>query len=133
MIVAIIALIVAIGGSAAALPGKFSVGRDDLKNGSVGARALGKMYLGHVQVLRSSDPVANDGEFTESRGAVLCPRVAPTALDPSIGRMGPKAFEADRRPIPNRWGAPRGYEFFVLSDEGPEIGYAMTVNCLFTR
>jgi hypothetical protein len=133
MIVALIALIVAIGGTAAALPGKFTVGRDDLKNSSVGARAFGKMLVGHTQLVQSSDPVANDGNFTETKGKIRCPSKAPTALNASVANMGPKAFEVRRNVISNRLGAPGGYQFIVTSDEGPEISYTMKVNCLFSR
>lgn len=133
MVVAVTALIVAIGGTATALPGKFTVAKDDLKTSSVGARAIGKMIVGHSRVVASVDPVAHDGEFTEVRGTVLCPATAPTAIDPSVGRMGKDAFEVTRLAVPNRWGSPRGYEFTIGSDEGPDVGYTMKVNCLFAR
>jgi hypothetical protein len=133
MIVALIALIVAIGGTAAALPGKFTVGRDDLKNSSVGARALGKMLVGHTQVVESTDPVAGDGNFTETEGKIRCPAKAPTALDPSVGNMGPRSFEMRRTALTNRFGSPGGYRFVITGDEGPDFGYAMKVNCLFSR
>ncbi len=133
MVVALVALIVAVSGTAVALPGKFTVGKDDLKGSSVGARALGRMIIGHSQVVGSNDPVAFDGQFTETRGTVLCPARAPTALDPSIGNMGPTSFERSRRAISNRWGAPRGYEFVISGDEGPDFGYTMKVNCLPAR
>lgn len=133
MVVALIALIVAIGGTAAALPGRFTVGQDDLKRSSVGARAIGKMMVAHTRVVRSKDPVADDGVFTETRGTIRCPAKAPLAIDPSIGIMGPKSFEARRRTLTSRWGAPIGYTFFINGDAGPEIGYTMTVNCLFAR
>ena len=133
MVVAVIALIVAIGGTAAALPGKFTVGRDDLKDSSVGARALGKMMVGNTQVLKSQDPVADDGNFTESSGAIKCPSKAPTAIDPSIVGLGPLAYEIERTAISNSYGAPQGYEFVVNGDQGPDVGYAMTINCLFAR
>ncbi|OJU96055.1 MAG: hypothetical protein BGO23_00535 [Solirubrobacterales bacterium 67-14] len=133
MVVALIALIVAIGGTATALPGKFTVGRDDLKNSSVGARALGKMIVGRSQVVRSADLVAGDGNFTETEGKILCPAKAPTALDPSIGNMGPHSFEMRRTALANRLGAPGGYRFVVSGDEGPDFGYTMTVSCLLSR
>lgn len=133
MVVALVALIVAIGGTAAALPGKFTVGQDDLKKSSVGARALGKMLVGETQVFKSQDPQAGDGEFTETKGEIRCPAKAPTAIDPAVANMGKAAFEVRRLAIPNRWGAPVGYEFVVSSDQGPNVGYTMTVNCLFAR
>ncbi len=133
MVVALIALVVAVGGTAAALPGKFTVGRDDLKTSSVGARALGKMLVGYSQVVKSRDPVAGDGHFTETRGSIRCPAKSPTALDPSIANMSQFAFELRRTAVSNRFGAPVGYQFIVSGDEGPEIGYTMTVNCLFKR
>jgi hypothetical protein len=133
MVVALIALVVAIGGTAAALPGKFTVGRDDLRPASVGARALGSMYIGNSLVLESQDSVANDGEFTESVGTIVCPPKAPTAIDPFIGGMGPTAFITARSATTNRLGAPRGYRFTVSSDDGPDVGYVMKVNCLFAR
>lgn len=133
MVVAVIALVIAIGGTAVALPGKFTVGQDDLKNSSVGARALGRMLVGHTQILRSQDPVPDDGMFTESRAVVKCPAKAPTAIDPSIAGMGVSAYEIGRTAISNSIGAPQGYEFSISSDQGPDVGYAMTVNCLFTR
>ena len=133
MVVALIALVVAIGGTAAALPGKFTVGQDDLKKSSVGARALGKMIVEHRQVVRSIDPIADDGLFSETKGTITCPSKAPLAIDPAVGIMGPQAFEARRRAIPNRWGSPVGYEFVISGDQGPDVGYLMTVNCLFAR
>ncbi len=133
MVVALIALVIAIGGTAVALPGKFTVGRDDLKNSSVGARAMGKMLVGHREVVRSQDPVPHDGVFTETRGTIVCPRKAPTAIDPAIGVLGPDSFELSRTAIGNKIGAPGGYEFLVSGDEGPDVGYTMSVNCLFAR
>lgn len=133
MVVALIALTVAVGGTAAALPGKFTVGRDDLKTSSVGARSLGKIMLGHVSVVRSNDPVANDGNFHEVRGSIECPSRAPLALDPVIGGLGPRAYEVKRLALPNKWNGPSGYEFTISSDQGPDVGYSLKVNCLFAR
>lgn len=133
MVVAVAALIVAIGGTAVALPGKFRVGQNDLRKSSVGARALGRMVLDRTQVLKARDPVSGDGVFTEARGVIRCPPKAPTAIDPTISGMGPMAFEIRRNALPNRWGGPVGYEFIVSTDQGSEVGYAMKVNCLLTR
>ncbi len=133
MVVALIALVVAIGGTAAALPGRFGVGRNDLQKSSVGARALGKMRLDQGVVLRSEDPVAGDGLFTESTGLIRCPSDAPVAIDPYVGGLGPDAFERKRESLPNRWGGPVGYEFTVSSDRGPDVGFSLKVNCLPTR
>ena len=133
MVVAIVALIVAIGGTAFALPGKFTVGRDDLKKSSVGARSIGKMLLDHRRVIRSEDPVSGDGQFTETRGYIKCPAKAPTAIDPSVGGLSPTSHQSRINSIPNRWGGPLGYEIIVSGDEGPDVGYTMKVNCLFTR
>lgn len=133
MVVAIVALIVAIGGTAFALPGKFTVGRDDLKKSSVGARSIGKVLLEHTRVVRSQDEVPRDEVFTETRGTIRCPARAPTAIDPSVGNLGPTSFQVRVTAIPNRWGGPVGYEFLLTGDEGPDFGYAMKVNCLFTR
>jgi hypothetical protein len=133
MIVALIALIVAIGGTAAALPGKFTVGRDDLKTSSVGARSLGRMLIDRSQVFRSNDPVASDGEYTESVGTIVCPTKAPTAIDPFVGGMSQTAYETKRTAVWNHLKAPQGYRFTVLSDDGPDVGYTMKVNCLFSR
>ncbi len=132
MVVAVISLIVAIGGTAVALPGKFSVGRDDLKKSSIGARSLGRMLLEHRQGLTSADVTERDGVFTETEAEIRCPAKAPFALDPSIGMMGPLAFERRRSVIANRWGGPGGYRFIISSDEGP-VGYVMKVNCLPKR
>lgn len=133
MIVATTALIIAIGGTAFALPGKFTVGRDDLKKSSVGARALGKMLVGHAYVLGSTDPIAGDGQFKEVTGIIQCPPKAPTAIDPSVSGLSNSAFESKRVAITNRFGAPRGYRITVLTDDGPGVGYTMEVNCLFAR
>ena len=133
MVVALIALIVAIGGTAVALPGKFTVGRDDLKKSSVGARALGGMYVGRSLVLKSEDLVAGDGQFTESVGSILCPSKAPTAIDPFVGGLSETAFEVNRSAVSNKWKAPQGYRFTVRSDDGPDVCYTMKVNCLFAR
>ncbi|MBK5232533.1 MAG: hypothetical protein JJE13_06095 [Thermoleophilia bacterium] len=133
MVVAMISLIVAIGGTAVALPGRRTVGSDDLRTGSAGARAMGAAILGHSQVFPSTDPVAGDGVFTETEGSIRCPAKAPFAFDPSIGNMGPRAFELRRNALPNRWGGPVGYRFIVSSDEGPDLGFTMIVNCLPQR
>ncbi len=133
MVVALIALTIAIGGTAAALPGKFTVGRDDLKTSSVGARALGKMIIGHSQVFPSADPTADDGNFTKSVGTITCPDKAPTAIDPFVGGLSTTAYVFGRSEIFNSWGAPQGYRFTVFSDDGPEVGYVMNVNCIPAR
>lgn len=133
MVVAVIALIVAIGGTAVALPGKFTVGKDDLRKSSVGARALGRMIVNYSQGLRSTDPVAEDQVFTEMRGTIRCPSKAPFAFDPSVNGMSLQAFEVRRTALTNRWGSPRGYEFVVSSDQGPDVGYTMKINCMPAR
>lgn len=133
LVVAMISLIVAIGGTAVALPGKRTVGSNDLRTGSVGARAIGGASLSYQAGVRSTDPVAGDGVFTETEGSIRCPGKAPFAFDPSIGNMGPRAYEMRRNALPNRWGGPAGYRFIITSDEGPEVGFAMKVNCLPRR
>lgn len=132
MVVAVISLLVAIGGTATALPGRFTVARKDIRTAVVGARAIGNTVLEHRRVILATDPTAGDGIFTETAGRIRCPSRAPFAFDPSIGMMGPQAFEQRRSVIPNRWGGPVGYRFTVSSDEGP-VGYTMKVNCLPTR
>ena len=47
MVIAVISLVVAIGGTAVALPGKRSVDSNDLRKDSVGARSLGKVLARH--------------------------------------------------------------------------------------
>ena len=133
MVVAVISLIVAIGGTAIALPGKSTVTNHDLRTNAVGARAIGRTIVGFQTGLRSTDPVADDGLFTEMEGTIRCPPTAPLAFDPSIGNMGPKAFELRQNAITNRFGGPGGYRFIVSSDQGPDLGYTMTVNCLPRR
>jgi hypothetical protein len=133
MVVAVISLIVAIGGTAVALPGSLRVGSDDLRKDSVGARALGKALLGQVALISSTDPVAADGEFTELEGSVRCPAWAPFAFDPSISGLSPLAYETNRNVLLNRFSGPGGYEFEVMSDEGSGIAFAMKVNCLARR
>jgi hypothetical protein len=133
MVVAVISLIVAIGGTAIALPGKKTVGKGDLRDGSVGARSLGRGVLDHSKGLKSADPVAGDGVFTQTEGVIRCPSKSPFALDPSIGNMGPEAFELRRNSLANRWGGPGGYRFIISTDQGPEVGYAMKLNCLPRR
>lgn len=131
MIVAIVALIVAIGGTATALPGKFTVGRKDLKKESVGARALGRTL--QVQSgIKGIDQIANDGIFTEAEGEVMCPMKAPLAIDPYVTGMGPDAFEIHRSTILNKWKSPGGYWFRITTDEG-KAGYALRVSCLPRR
>ena len=133
MVVAVISLIVAIGGTAVALPGQRTVGGNDLKNNSAGARSLGRALLNHASGLASTDPVAADGEFTEIEGSVRCPAWAPFAFDPSISDLGPDAFETGRTVMTNRFGGPVGYFFRVSTDDGPDVGYTMKVNCLPRR
>ncbi len=133
MAVAIIALIVAIGGTATALPGKFTVGQDDLKKSSVGARSLGKFLIGHSTVARSLDPVQGDDKMTETRAEILCPSDKPLAFDPSVSKLGPHSFLVSSTALANHLGGPRGYSFEILGDEGPEFGYKLSVNCLPVR
>ena len=133
MVIAVISLIVAIGGTAVALPGKRSIDSNDLRKDSVGARSLGKSVLGTGKLLPSTDPVAEDGNFTELEGKVRCPSRAPFAFDPSIGNMGPLAYEVSRTVLINRFGGPGGYLFRVVSDRGPGLAFTMKVNCLSRR
>ena len=133
MVVAVISLIVAIGGTAVALPGKRSVGADDLRNDSVGARTIGKVLVGKVALLRSTDPVKDDGNFTELEGSVRCPGWAPFAFDPSISGLSPLSYEFNRTAQISRFSAPVGYEFEVMSDEGSGLAFTMKVNCLPRR
>jgi hypothetical protein len=133
MVVAVISLIVALGGTAVALPGSLLVGQDDLRDSSVGARALGKVSLGRVSLLSSDDPVREDGNFTELEGAIRCPGRAPFAFDPSISGLSPLSYETNRSVVVNRFGGPGGYEFEVMSDEGSGLAFTMKVNCLARR
>ncbi len=133
MVVAVISLIVAIGGTAVALPGKRGVDSNDLRKDSVGARALGKVVFGVSNSLTSSDPVAKDGDFTEMEGAVRCPARAPFAFDPAVANTGPLAYEVRRSVLLNRFGGPGGYRFVVVADVGPGPGFALQVNCLSRR
>lgn len=131
MIVAIIALVIAVGGTATALPGKFTVGRKDLKNESVGARALGRTVQVN-SVIWSKDELANDGVFREAEGKIRCPARAPFAFDPYIIGLGPDAFETHRSTILNRWRSPGGYWFRIATDGG-DAGYSLRVSCLPRR
>ncbi len=133
MAVAIIALIVAIGGTATALPGKFTVGQDDLKKSSVGARSLGKLLIGHTSVVGSEDRVRGDGDFTNSHGQISCPSDKPLAIDPSVTGLGPHSYLTSTQALPSRFGGPVGYAFTILTDEGPGVGYTASVNCLPVR
>lgn len=132
MVVAVIALIVAIGGTAAALPGRFTVGRKDLKNESVGARALGRV----IEVrsgITSNDETANDGVFREAEGEIMCPRKAPFAFDPFVTGLGPLAFQVQTTSILGRQRAPQGYRIVVATDDGGGFGYTLKLNCLPRR
>ncbi len=133
MVVAVISLIVAIGGTAVALPGKRSIDSSDLRKDSVGARSIGKVLVAFSSGLPSTDPVAEDGNFTEAEGTVRCPGRAPFAFDPSIGNMGPLAYEVSRTVVINRFGGPGGYIFRILSDRGSDPTFTMKVNCLSRR
>lgn len=133
MIVAVVSLVVAIGGTAVALPGSLRVGSEDLRSDSVGARALGKVFLGRVALISSTDPTRGDGNFTELEGSVRCPASAPFAFDPSISGLSPLAYEINRNVLLNRFSGPGGYEFEVVSDKGSGNAFAMKVNCLARR
>ena len=133
MVVATISLIVAIGGTAFALPGKFTVGRDDIKTDSVGASALGRNILNFGTSIRSMDPVAGDGIFTDVEGLIKCPSKAPFAFDPSTSGLGREAFEARRSAFPNRFGGPGSYRIVISSDEGSAVFYGLKINCLASR
>jgi len=132
MAVAVIALIAAIGGTATALPGRFTVGRSDLKAGSVGARTLGAT----VEVrggIQSMDDTAGDGNFHEAEGDIRCPDRAPFAFDPSISGLGPRAYEVQRTSLLGRLKSPQGYWFRISTDDGGNFGYTITLNCLPLR
>lgn len=131
MIVAIIALIVAVGGTATALPGRFTVGRKDLKKESVGARSLGRAVQ-HRAIIWSNDETPHDGIFREAEGEIMCPPKAPLAFDPYIIGMGPRAYEIHRSTILNKWKSPGGYWFRITTDDG-EAGYSLRVSCLPRR
>lgn len=133
MVVAVISLIVAIGGTAFALPGRGSIDSNDLRKDSVGARSLGKVLFGIGGLIRSTDAVAKDGEFAEAEGVIHCPSRAPFAFDPSLSGLGPFGYEVSRQVLVNRFGGPGGYEFRVLSDLGPDLSFTMQVNCLARR
>ena len=133
MVVAVISLVVAIGGTAVALPGKRSIDSNDLRKDSVGARSLGKVLFGVGSLIPSTDLVAEDGNFTEAEGTVRCPARAPFAFDPSISGMGPLAYEVSRSVVLNRFGGPGGYTFRILSDRGTGSAFTMKVNCLSRR
>ncbi len=131
MVVAVIALVVAIGGTATALPGRFTVGKKDLRNESVGARALGRV----IQVrggITSNDENARDGVFREAEGEIVCPDKAPFAFDPMISGMGPYAYEIQRTTIFGKQRAPQGYWIRITTDDGL-AGYTLTLNCLPKR
>lgn len=132
MVVALISLLVAISGTAVAMPG-LKVGSEDLRADSVGARSLGRVFLGKVAGLVSTDPVEGDGSFTELEGSIRCPAWAPFAFDPFITGLGPRAFQTNQTPIVSRLGGPGGYEFVVLSDLGPQPTLTIKVNCLARR
>lgn len=131
MVVAVIALIVAIGGTAAALPGRFTVGQKDLKKGSVGARSLGRMISPRT-VIWSNDETAGDGVFREAEGQIMCPLKAPLAINPHVSGMGPRAFELQRNMIEGPLKSPRGFWYRITTDDG-EAGYTLTVSCLPRR
>lgn len=132
MIVAIIALIVAVGGTATALPGRLTVGQKDLKPNSVGARALGQM-IQTQKVIWSEDATPNDGIFTETDGQVSCPNSAPFAFDPSAVPLGPRAYVVMQGVANvNRWRGPQGYFFKITTDQG-KGGYTLKLNCLPRR
>ena len=133
LVVAIISLVVAIGGTAAALPGKFTVGRDDLKPNSVGARSLGKAILDYGTTIRSTDSIAGDGLFTEFEGRIACPAKAPFAFDPSVGGLTQDSSIVSRLTFANRWGGPGSFRFVLRSDEGPDVFHVLKVNCLPSR
>jgi hypothetical protein len=130
--VAVISLVVAIGGTAVALPGGRTVEGNDLRTDSVGARAIGDVMIGQVAGLASSDSIPKDGNFTEDEGTIRCPARAPFAFDPAISGLGPLAFEISRKVVVNRFGGPGGYIIRVTSDTGP-VGFTMSVNCLPRR
>jgi hypothetical protein len=133
MVVAVISLIVAIGGTAVAQPGKRSVDSNDLRKDSVGARSLGKVLFGVGSLIPSADLVAEDGNFTEAEGTVRCPARAPFAFDPTVANTGPLAYEVRRSVVLNRFGGPGGYRFLIVTDTGSGPSYALQVNCLSRR
>jgi hypothetical protein len=91
------------------------------------------MIIGHSQVFPSADTTADDGNFTKSVGTITCPDRAPTAIDPFVGGLSTTAYVFGRSEISNAFGAPAGYRYTVFSDDGPEVGYVMNVNCIPAR
>jgi len=83
--------------------------------------------------MESTDPMRDNGNFTELEGSVRCPDWAPFAFDPSISGLSPLAYEINRSVLLNRFSGPGGYQFKVMSDKGSGNAFAMKVNCLPRR
>ncbi len=135
MIVAIIALVVAIGGTAGALPGKESVKRNDLATGSVGARSIGRVEIERKLLVQSTDPTAKDGQYSSNTKVIKCPAHAPLAFDPYVSGLNEHTYVAGMRASQagNRFKGPGSYGITIASDAGPGHTFTLRVNCLPRR
>jgi hypothetical protein len=73
LVISVIALCVALAGTAGALPGRNSVKSNDIAHGAVRAGDLGGMAVRTAPV-RDVDPAANDGVWTPSGNSAACRR-----------------------------------------------------------
>jgi hypothetical protein len=73
LVISVIALCVALAGTAGALPGRNSVKSNDIARGAVRARDLGGVAV-RTEPIRDVDSVANDGIWTPSANSAACRR-----------------------------------------------------------
>jgi hypothetical protein len=73
LVISLIALAVALAGTAGALPGRNSVKSNDIAHGAVRAGDLGSVVV-RTAPIPDSDPSANDGIWTSSLNSASCRR-----------------------------------------------------------
>lgn len=133
MLVGMLALIVAIGGTAGALPGQRSVGAEDLKANSVGARAIGGGTIQEGNGRLANDPVAGDGIYGSTEVRVRCPARAPLAINPIVEGIGDRSILGDTVVLRSPTAGPRGYVFTFSSDSGPSQRLGARLTCIPRR
>lgn len=128
LVVSMIALGVALAGTAGALPGKNSVRSNDIAKGAVRAQDLGAVVV-RTAAIRDIDPAAGDGVWTSSTNSAFCRRgerlvsggvrtgTFPVPTEVRIGQSEPR--ESKRQ-----WAAT------ISTDTGGSARYGVVAMCL---
>jgi hypothetical protein len=128
LVISLIALAVALAGTAGALPGRNSVKSNDIAHGAVRAGDLGAVAV-RSEPIRDLDPVANDGVWTQSANSAACRRGE--RLIAGGGRTGqfpapPNVVISQSEPRESK----RLWVVSIASDAGGGGHYAAVAMCL---